>query len=165
MVIVSNTPETLCQLCGLCCDGTLFDRVNLESTDDVVALQAAGLAVVAHENGPTFNQPCACYQNGSCRIYGQRPSSCSGYHCILLQRYERNDISFEDARSVIERTLRRRQALYEQLESAGVGAGEAVNSRLAATVGAIADPLLSLNYGAFQIHLKRYFGDNLPSRT
>src|SRR3954469_24567821 len=35
-----NSGEQLCLACGLCCDGTLFDLVKLEGSDDARKLKA-----------------------------------------------------------------------------------------------------------------------------
>ena len=37
-----KSAEDLCQACGLCCDGTLFDEVKLEVGDDAKRLTDLG---------------------------------------------------------------------------------------------------------------------------
>ena len=57
-----NSAEQLCLACGLCCDGTLFDNVQLGPRDDAPALKALGLPVeVTRGRTPVtlFRQPCA----------------------------------------------------------------------------------------------------------
>ena len=57
-----DSGEQLCLACGLCCDGTLFDLVKLEASDDAAKLKTLGLPVkVSRGKTPVarFPQPCA----------------------------------------------------------------------------------------------------------
>ena len=68
-----KSAENLCRACGLCCDGTLFDLVKLETGDDAGRLQALGLPVkVSRGRTPVarFPQPCsALCADRTCRLY------------------------------------------------------------------------------------------------
>jgi Fe-S-cluster containining protein len=86
---------TLCQSCGLCCDGSLFGRVDLER-DEVGPMRKKRLRVAS--DGRTFEQPCpalAPCESGvdghlrACSIYDERPASCRTFVCRLYDRHER----------------------------------------------------------------------------
>ena len=98
--------DSLCVGCGLCCDGTLFSRVNVGS-DDQESLARLGFSFFLHEGENCFAQPCLAAANGLCAIYADRPHTCRTYRCALLKRQERGEIGLTEARSIIERTFER----------------------------------------------------------
>src|SRR5690349_19207300 len=73
--------STLCQRCGLCCDGTLFTHVPLQDTE-AAPLQALGLPVKEREDGTrVLPQRCAALEGRRCTAYSARPEGCRRYHC------------------------------------------------------------------------------------
>jgi Fe-S-cluster containining protein len=98
----------LCQACGLCCDGSLFGRVDLE-TEEVAGARKRHLRIVG--SGRSFEQPCCALvmdtRRGSdrrrCSIYEERPLSCRRFVCRLYDKYRRDGGSIEEALSVIRR--------------------------------------------------------------
>ena len=89
MVSAVNLGEQLCLSCGLCCDGTLFDGVQLEPGDDPARLKALGLPVWVARSKPffaRFPQPCAAFcQDRTCGIYVHRPAQCRSFECKLFK--------------------------------------------------------------------------------
>lgn len=75
----------LCQACGLCCDGSLFGRAQLDA-DEVETARKHRLDVVA--SGGSFEQPCNALVDGACTIYDERPRSCRRFVCRLYRRLE-----------------------------------------------------------------------------
>lgn len=99
----------LCTDCGICCDGTLFSSVSLEA-EAVVTARQHHLPILETVDASRLELPCAALAGVLCGIYDERPEACSDYSCELLIRVDEGDLSFEDAREIIEstRTLRAR---------------------------------------------------------
>jgi hypothetical protein len=111
----------LCQSCGLCCDGSLFGRVRLESSE-VDSARRHRLLVVA--NGKSFEQPCTALAKRDthhhCSIYAERPESCRRFVCELYAGHVREPASLDDRMAVV----RRAKALLAFLGNAGLRFGE-----------------------------------------
>lgn len=84
-----TSEERLCLSCGLCCDGTLFDNVQLGPTDDPQQLKALGLPVsVSRSQTPIthFRQPCtALCADRTCLVYANRPRQCRTFECGVFR--------------------------------------------------------------------------------
>lgn len=92
---------SLCQACGLCCDGSLFTRVPL-APDEVVP--EAQLAVTRSDKGARYvPQRCAALQGTVCRAYAARPLACRRYECLLLNALREGEVSLTDALAVVHR--------------------------------------------------------------
>lgn len=104
--------ETLCLACGLCCDGTLFDNVQLKPGDDAKKLKSLGLPVeVTRAQTPItlFRQPCAgLCADRTCRVYADRPSQCRRFECGVFKDAQAGRITFAVALRLVKRA--RRQA-------------------------------------------------------
>jgi hypothetical protein len=101
--------SSLCQSCGLCCDGSLFGRVDLE-TEEVEGARKRRLRVV--RGGTSFEQPCSAFavaaarrpgDRGRCTIYEDRPLSCRRFVCRLYETYRREGGSIEVPLTVVRR--------------------------------------------------------------
>lgn len=103
--------SALCLACGLCCDGSLFGRVDLRP-EEADAARRHGLRVVA--GGRSFEQPCGAYaaddERGprSCRMYDERPRACRRFVCRLYDGYRRDGGALEGP---LARVRRARQLL------------------------------------------------------
>ena len=110
---------SLCTQCGLCCDGTLFGRVELLLADDVDGLKTQGLRIVAGSK-PRFTQPCpALSEDCTCRIYAQRPQQCRAFDCALLLRVRSGELGVESAERLIRRTRKQAARVRQLLEALG----------------------------------------------
>jgi uncharacterized protein len=111
----------LCQSCGLCCDGSLFGRVRLES-GEVFSARRLHLPVV--QNGKSFELPCTALvqsnANRHCAIYVERPESCRRFVCELYAEHAREGGSLADGMAVV----RRAKALLAFLETARLHSSE-----------------------------------------
>ena len=76
MVVHSQAVSSLCLDCGLCCDGSLFDVVELLDSE----VNPVGPTRMLKSGGRAFNQPCQCF-DGKCSIYESRPERCAAYLC------------------------------------------------------------------------------------
>ena len=97
-----NKQQSLCQSCGLCCDGTLFSQADLDSTG--VGPSWPQIVVQSISTGKSLPQPCAAFQRNLCVIYPSRPSVCQKFRCKLLKQYTSGKVSFDAALSVIGKT-------------------------------------------------------------
>ncbi|MBI2516506.1 MAG: YkgJ family cysteine cluster protein [Opitutae bacterium] len=99
--------EQLCLACGLCCDGTLFDGVQLEAADDRQHLKELGLPVkVSRGRNPIarFAQPCAALcANRTCRVYADRPRQCRIFECGVFKRAKAGEIDSATALRLVKK--------------------------------------------------------------
>lgn len=93
----------LCLQCGLCCDGTLFGFIKIE-TEEREYVESLGLnvAVVDSRDFRGAWQPCPAFVEGCCSLYGVgRPATCGGYRCGVLIGYEEGRVGLDDGMAVI----------------------------------------------------------------
>jgi Fe-S-cluster containining protein len=116
--MVDEELETLCQSCGLCCDGSLFGRVTLAS-EEAEPARRRHLRVVA--NGKVFEQPCSALASPDgdkpriCSIYWDRPLSCRAFVCRLYERHRREGGPLEPRIAAVRRV----RQLIADLEASG----------------------------------------------
>jgi hypothetical protein len=118
-----ESAEELCRACGLCCDGTLFDLVKLEPSDDAGKLKALGLSVtVSRGKTPVarFPQPCAALcKDRSCRLYAERPWQCRTFECGVFKDAKAGRTSFAAALRLVKATRRRADKVRRLLRELG----------------------------------------------
>jgi Fe-S-cluster containining protein len=94
----------------MCCDGTLFDLVKLEASDNARKLKELGLPLtVSRGKMPVtrFPQPCsALCADRSCRIYAHRPWQCRVYECRVLKDAKAGRISFTAGLTMVQKARR-----------------------------------------------------------
>ena len=104
--------EQLCLACGLCCDGTLFDGVQLEEGDSVPHLRSLGLPVTlsrARKPVARFPQPCAALcADCTCRLYAHRPRQCRSFECGVYKKALAGKMEADTALRLVKKA--RRQA-------------------------------------------------------
>ena len=118
----------LCSSCGLCCDGSLFGRVDLAS-DEVDLARKHRLKVVP--SGTSFEQPCSALVRSegderSCSIYAERPGSCRRFTCRLLARHRDEGGPLEQRLQVVRHVRR----LLVSARDAEVGSAHADLTRI-----------------------------------
>ena len=96
---------TLCQSCGLCCDGSLFGRVPLEP-QEVEPARRNRLRII--ESGRAFDQPCSVLEATAdamraCSIYDERPLACRRFVCRLHERHRREGGLLEPRLAAVRR--------------------------------------------------------------
>ncbi len=118
-----NLGEQLCGACGLCCDGTLFDLVKLEASDDAPKLKALGLPVtVSRGKAPVarFPQPCAALcEDRTCRLYADRPWQCRVFECGVFKDAKAGRITFAAALRLVTQARRRADKARRLLRELG----------------------------------------------
>lgn len=142
----------LCTACGLCCDGTLFDRVIFEPTDPPAARDL--LPVAGFPQGEGFVQPCTRFEAGCCTIYADRPATCRRYRCRTLAALDDGEIDPGEA----DRRVTVALGLRERLLAAASGRSLRAVRNLAGEQGDLAsNGALLVLLGAFEVQLDRHF--------
>jgi len=92
--------DGLCVSCSLCCNGTLFARLEI-SQDEADQLDGQ-VEVFTRDDDLRMRLPCRQLGNdGACGCYHKRPGICRSYRCQLLKRNERGAISDQDALTIV----------------------------------------------------------------
>ena len=118
-----NVSEQLCTACGLCCDGTLFDLVKLEASDDAAKVKSLGLPVkLSRGKVPVarFPQPCAALcEDRTCRLYADRPWQCRVFECGVLKEANAGRITTVAALRLIKQARQRADRVRRLLRELG----------------------------------------------
>lgn len=105
-----TSSEQLCLACGLCCDGTLFDGVQLEAGDDAKQLKTLGLPVAfsrGRQPVARFPQPCsALCADRTCRLYADRPRQCRIFECGVFKEMQAGRTEFTAALRQVKKARR-----------------------------------------------------------
>jgi hypothetical protein len=103
--------DALCAGCGLCCDGTLHAKADLEP-GEARLLGSAGLELI--DGGRAFRMPCPYSKNGCCSVFSNRPAAvCSSYECKLLRSTKNGDLTVEAAREKVKTAIALRAKVAE----------------------------------------------------
>lgn len=89
----------LCLACGLCCDGTLYDRVAV-APEEAARLRARRLPILDDGHLP---QPCAAH-DGRCTVYEDRPQRCANYECDVLVDLAAGAMTDVEAATLVAKT-------------------------------------------------------------
>jgi Fe-S-cluster containining protein len=115
--------NAICLECGLCCNGVIFARGELQSGDNAERLAALGLLLApqkqARAGNRKFHQPCAAFENGCCGIYSERPEYCRAFECALLKKVSTKKMENSTALRVIRTTRRRVDKVKRLLRKLG----------------------------------------------
>lgn len=172
-----ETGEQLCLACGLCCDGTLFDLVKLEASDDVAKVKALGLPVkVSRGKVPIarFPQPCAALcADRSCRLYTDRPWQCRVFECRVFKDAKSGRVTFASALRIVKQARRRADNIRRLLRELGDtdehrALGERFHRTSARMESTSADATAKEKYADLSLavhHLKRQAFDRFYTQT
>jgi len=96
----------ICLKCGMCCDGTLFNKGALLDETDKNNAQDLFLETVIEPDGKYFfKQPCL-YFNQCCTIYDKiRPKVCGTFFCNPLKEVQQGKLNIEKAKEIITKAL------------------------------------------------------------
>ncbi|HWX22869.1 MAG TPA: YkgJ family cysteine cluster protein [Candidatus Binatia bacterium] len=117
--------EDLCLSCGLCCNGVIFARVQLQPGDDAARLRSLGLPLPERSAAPSalrarqFPQPCSALDGCRCRIYPERPHYCRQFECLLLKSVEAGKTRREAALEIIGTARQRADKVRRLLRELG----------------------------------------------
>jgi uncharacterized protein len=93
-----------CIGCGLCCDGTIFDRAVVTPGEEAHLLNY-GMELVTKEEKTFFLLPCRYASCGQCTIYEDRFDICRSFRCELLKSYQAGDIELQETRATVEKAV------------------------------------------------------------
>jgi hypothetical protein len=156
----------LCIGCGICCDGTLFNRVVLKEGDEPVRLRAHGFTIQQQDDESFFTQSCRGFSDGCCTVYDDRPRTCRRFSCDLYRRHEAGEVGDDDALRAIRTTTelrdRVRTQLLDVLDDTSVTSVLQLQLMLAERVadGRVSTethPQLMLDLGSLGFMLRRHF--------
>lgn len=108
----------ICIKCGICCDGTAFDNVNVETTDLNTATE--GKVSKGMKGQLQIKHPCTAHSNNICTIYSQRPAMCRTYECKLLKLFKLGKVTENTAYEVIDNARSAANEINSLLENAGI---------------------------------------------
>lgn len=91
----------------MCCNGVMFEVVEIQPADSAKALAALGLKVRPKRLQTYFVQPCAALCGTRCTIYDARPVRCRLFECQQLQRVAAGEITEAVAMETIREAQRR----------------------------------------------------------
>lgn len=105
--------QQICINCGLCCDGTLFNRAILKAGEKGHLPEKMEQAYAKNADEEFFRLPCL-YFDGKCSIYDQKKAHiCSAFKCKLLKQFSKNEVSQNEALSTIENAKKLRHEIYK----------------------------------------------------
>ncbi len=106
----------LCVACGLCCDGTLFNRAKT-SPAEAPRVRSFGVEVYASETH--FVLPCPRLDGTACTIYAERFTVCRTFRCALLKKVESGEVDRSRADALVAEAKRLRGAATARYSAAG----------------------------------------------
>jgi hypothetical protein len=131
--VISDAEQSLCVQCGLCCDGTIFERARVFAEDDLAQLAADGFILVTAAERIGFALPCHHQQGKICGVYQRwRPQICHTFRCALLRRVEAGELAWAEARARIERTVALAERIRDQLPAQRDNERQSLKPRMAA---------------------------------
>ena len=151
-----DSKQNLCLTCGLCCRGPVFKYVTVEA-EEAARIETAGFLIDRTTDKLKLCQPCEAHDGQRCTVYADRPKKCANFQCLLLQSYKTNEISFNDARELIDRTYNLLKAIDDKCSSLNLSLGSNYVPNMAITADALfkaaKDASLRSQYGQLSLKL------------
>jgi Fe-S-cluster containining protein len=117
----ATASSDLCNSCGLCCNGVLFDHVPVED-DESDRLRQLGFDLHKRNDGrQQFAHPCPMFAGNCCSIYAERPAACRSFRCALLVKLEADQVSLAEAMDRVAEAKTLVERIRGSLESRAVG--------------------------------------------
>lgn len=100
---------SLCQQCGLCCNGVLFVDVKLQAGEHAAKFEKLGVPVSPARGkcAAAITQSCPALAGLLCRIYSERPAYCRAFDCAVLKRVRNGGLSEKTALKLIRSAHRK----------------------------------------------------------
>lgn len=100
---------SLCEDCGLCCDGTIFAHVVV-TPEELAPLEGR---VTLSSDWSLLLLPCSALEGCRCAVYAARPRMCRAYQCSVLHSFEAGRITQTQARAALEEVFAVRERLAQ----------------------------------------------------
>ena len=113
----SYDAEEICKACGLCCQGVFHPHAYIYNEKDrqfAKEIQAK-IFYDDDEKMDVFSLPCPAFDK-ICTVYPSRPSVCQGHKCDLLNNFNNQKVTFEQAMQTIEKMKNVLQSLLPELK-------------------------------------------------
>jgi hypothetical protein len=93
--------QEICLSCGICCDGTLYNKANLYPGEKGTLPEEIENSYFKIENAEYFRLPCS-YFFDKCTIYNLKKAMvCNGFKCKLLGLFSKEKILKIDALKIV----------------------------------------------------------------
>jgi len=93
----TSAPVHVCVACNLCCDGTLFSRLEV-TPEEQEKLRERGSFYVKEQGQLRMRLGCNYLGgDGACQCYDDRPKICRNYRCDLLRSVDAGITTMEHA--------------------------------------------------------------------
>jgi hypothetical protein len=152
--------QGLCLDCGMCCDGTLFECVELEPSEQQAFVSVTLIRVGDKVAVPL---PCSKHRDKRCTVYEQRPIRCKKFTCKLYEGVAAGSLSYHSAQTRIA-DAQRLFAVIEGLLGWEVGGFSTTRFRTWAAgydggeaAARKAFPEAFLKYGLLRLLMERHF--------
>jgi len=111
---LNETLSSICMNCGLCCDGSLFNRVRIRNEEDRKLAEKLHLTTFSLPDGKMyFSLPCPFFK-GCCSIYDRpRPNTCGKFFCEPLKKLMDGELTELKTRSMVETAVKARNEVME----------------------------------------------------
>lgn len=111
---LNETLSSICMNCGLCCDGSLFNRAKIWNEEDRELAESLNLTTFSQPDDKMyFALPCP-YFKSCCSIYAHpRPVICSKFFCEPLKKLQKGELTELKARSMVETAVKARNEVLE----------------------------------------------------
>lgn len=155
--------QSICLACGLCCRGVWFAHVRVLPRE-LDQARSAGLTLDTFDEISSFQQPCVLHRDDGCSTHGTwRPKACVDYTCALIDRFQANDVSFDETMKHVTAARKIADRLQNEAGPAARGLkGKAFMSRLAQPSGDTSEvkplsPAAKLDTATLRVYYMKYF--------
>lgn len=104
----------------MCCDGTMFQIVRMQSGDVPAELGKLGLKIRCRDGEYYMEQPCTGLREKRCTVYEKRPVRCRLFNCQQLGRLESGDTAEAEAMATIIETRELVEKVRGLIEQCGL---------------------------------------------
>ncbi len=106
--------QSICVVCGFCCDGTLFLHAHLNPGERGSLPEKIEQASFSEDGKDYFRLPCL-YFSEKCTIYDRkRADVCGSYRCQLLKDFAEGKVSLPDALEIVRQARTMRDETMEE---------------------------------------------------
>ncbi|MFA9191050.1 YkgJ family cysteine cluster protein [Flavobacterium sp. FZUC8N2.13] len=103
---IEDQLSEICLKCGMCCDGTLFNKASIKDEADKKIAQNLTLETFTEADGKHFFKLACHHFDQCCSIYDKiRPKICGIYFCKPLKDVKQGKLHIIKAQEMIDKAL------------------------------------------------------------